>query len=38
MASIRIRRPGSVGRPRKRPARARGDKAYSSKANRALSA
>jgi transposase len=35
MDKIRICRPGGVGRPRKRPARAMGDKAYSSKANRA---
>ncbi|MFG3439702.1 hypothetical protein ACGF0J_20860 [Nonomuraea sp. NPDC047897] len=34
MESIRIRRRG-LGRPRKRPARAMGDKAYSSRGNRA---
>jgi len=34
MESIRIRRRGR-GRPRKRPARAMGDKAYSSRGNRA---
>lgn len=33
--SIRIRRPGGVGRHRKRPVRVLADKAYSSKANRA---
>jgi transposase len=35
MDKICIRRPGGVGRPRKRPGAAMGDKAYSSKANRA---
>ena len=35
MAGICIRRPGGVGRPRTRPSHLLGDKAYSSRANRA---
>lgn len=33
---VRVRRPGGAGRPRTRPDRVRGDKAYASAANRAL--
>ena len=34
--TVRVKRPGGAGRPRTRPDRVRGDKAYASKANRRL--
>lgn len=36
LEQVRVKRPGGVGRPRTRPDRVRGDKAYASAANRAL--